>query len=192
LHSFFREKRNDLLATATLFSLVVAVGTAGKELAADYYFVAPALYASLALVRAIPSPEKPLLALLSLAQVCGVAAVLLGFQGRATPQVDRRLEVLRPALIRLGKPALVTLEAGNLPWFQPRPPYFLAGAGYFRERELGFSFSEGGIAGMIRSRRIGVVVCPKEEPCGIFDGVDLDKLRIIEEDSYWRYLTTEP
>jgi hypothetical protein len=148
------------------------------------------MYASLALVRAIRTPEKPLLAVLSLAQVCGVAAVLLGWQGRATPVVDQKLEVLRPALLRLGQPALVTLEAGNLPWFQPRPPYFLAGACYFKERELGRSFAEDGIAGMIRSHRIGVVVCPKDEPCGTFDGINLDEFRVIQEDAYWKYLST--
>ena len=80
----------------------------------------------------------------------------------------------------------------NLPWFQERTPHFVLATTYFIDKALGKRFTFGGVAGMIRSGRIGVLVCPRDKVNEPFDGIVPASLRKIREDSKWAYFATQP
>ena len=190
LHALIVERRKDLLVIAAGVALFIGLLTAGKELASDNYFIPAATFASIALCDVL-AKSTTLAAIIPFAFQAGVGgAILLGFAGRTAPAVTNELTLLKPNLIQIGKPALVTELGGNLPWFQPMPPNFVFAPAYFIDRAAGESFVNGGMGGMIRSGQIGVVVCPKADPCAEFDGADLSRLPLIREDAYWRYLST--
>ncbi len=190
--AIFRRPIRDFLVLASVVAVILALGAAGKQGASESYFFPAATLTSLALARNSSGRPRTLIALGCAAQFCGVLLILAGVQGRLFPEVESRFGDLKVSLTQIGKPALVTIGAGNLPWFQPIPPHLVVATTYDLDRRAGQQYQYGGIAGMLRSGRIAVVVCPKTAPCGEFDGVDLDHFAVVKEDPHWKYLSTWP
>jgi hypothetical protein len=182
-----RNVHRDLLALTALVSCALMLPASGKLAAADNYFIEPAALCSVVLLAA--DTKWPVIAGAA-AQLLPVAMIFAGAAGQRAAMPIPELALLQTQLAELPGPIVVTVNQGNLPWFQEKPPNFVLAATYAFEHARGAPFAFDGVGGMIRSGRIRVLVCPRSNAAESFDGVVPASLRKIGEDSYWDYFET--
>jgi hypothetical protein len=183
------ERRSSLLAGAGLASAALMLVASAKSGAADNYFFEAA--AVCAVVFLLQASERLVIAGAA-AQVFAVLLILLGIAGRIVAKPLPELPALKGGLASLSGPIVVSEAWANVPWIQEHPPHFVFAATYGLDRSLGRPFAFDGIAGMIGSGRIRVVVCPQSKINQPFDGIVPSSLRKIRDDTHWAYFATEP
>jgi hypothetical protein len=177
----------NLLALMGFFSFVLMLLASAKVGASDNYFFESATACSIIFVLSFFEWRAFIGAL---AQSVPVGLIFAGLAGVLIEQPTPELALLRPGLAKLTGPIIVTTPEGNLPWFQKTPPHFILAAGYGFDRLRAKPFAFDGVAGMIRTGLIKVLVCPRTEVDNPFDGIVPASFAKIGEDSYWAYFDT--
>jgi hypothetical protein len=177
----------DPLALTGLISFAVMLPASAKSGAMDNYFFESAAFCSIVFLLACP---EQWVFTGALAQFVPVGLVFAGLAGALVTTRHPEWALLKPALAKMPGPVIVTERDANLPWFQEKSPHFIWGSTYLFDRHHGKPFAFDGIAGMIRSGLIKVVVCPQADVDKPFDGIVPGSLHKIGEDSYWAYFET--
>ncbi len=182
-----RRDRANLLALWAILSIPLMLVASAKVGASDNYFFEPAAVCSILFLL-----EGRHVTAVAVVQILSPALIAAGLAGVLFAKPEPELALLKLELAEMNGSVLVTENAGNLPWFQERPPHFVLATTYFSDRDLGKPFAFGGVQGMIRSGRIDVLVCPRDKASEPFDGIVPASLRKIREDSKWAYFATQP
>jgi hypothetical protein len=124
------------------------------------------------------------------AQMASVGLIVVGLAGALVAKPSPELGLLSRRAAGVS-PIVVTERPANLPWFQNNAPHFVFATTYLQDRAQGRQFAFGGIAGMIRSGKIKILVCPRNKIGETFDGISPASLRKVGEDSYWAYMATD-
>ena len=182
-----RRVARSLFALAGLTSFAMMVVASAKMGASDSYFFESAAFCSLAFLMV---HSDIAISAGAIAQMAPVALIFAGLAGAVTTDPHPELALLQARLATLPRPVVVTTGSGNLPWFQRKPPYMLLLSTYWLQLERNETLAFGGVAGMIRSGLIKVVVCPRREAGDDYYGIVPRSLKKIDEDSYWDYFST--
>lgn len=152
-----------LLSIVTGVSLPLCLFTSSKVGAADYYYLAPAVFASVLLFASLPFISQRLVsrALITLAtlQVAAVALIFSGSLGKASVRGDQALAVrLQGRLAGETGPVFVTGRPYNLPWLHPGRPAFVFAYLYDQYERSHPQLREQGLRSLVRDRYFNVVV----------------------------------
>ncbi len=180
-----RDRTNPIALWAALSLPIMLVASAKTGASENYFFESAALCSILFLL------EGRYLIPASFAQFLSPVLIATGLAGVLFVQAEPELALIPKTLAHLPGPVLVTANGGNLPWFQPYSPHFVVASTYFYDREAGKPFALGGIQGMLRSRQIAVLVCPRDQVNRPVDGVVPSSLRKLAEDARWVYFSTQ-
>ena len=179
-----RDIRSDLPGLTGLISGLLMLVASSKVGASDNYFFESA--AAWSIVCFLSCSQRCLLAG-SITQVVAPMLIFAGVSGMLFTKAYPELALLKTRLTSLSGPVVVTTPWANLPWFQSKPPHFIVATTYGTDRSLSRPFAFDGISGMIRTGRIKLLVCPRNEVNKPFDGIIPASLRKIAEDSSWVY-----
>jgi Dolichyl-phosphate-mannose-protein mannosyltransferase len=182
-----RKVHLNLLALTGLISFALMLPASGKIGASDNYFLESA--AACSVIFLLACSERRVFAG-AFAQIVPVGLIFAGLTGLPAAKPEPELALLKQTLAEMTGPVIVTTGDGNLPWFQEKPPHFLLASTYGVDRLRRKLFAFDGVAGMIRTGLIKVLVCPRTEVDKPFDGIVPGSLRKIREDSYWAYFDT--
>lgn len=182
-----RRDRTNFFALWAVISLILMLIASAKVGASDNYFFEPAAACSILFLL-----EGRRLTAASIAQMASTALIFAGLAGMLIMRPEPELALLRSELANTNGTVFVTEAGGNLPWIHEQAPYFVIATTYLRDRALGKSFAFGGIEGMVRSGRIDLFVCPRDQTNTPFDGIVPSSLWKLKEDSRWTYFATRP
>jgi arginine exporter protein ArgO len=180
-----RRDRTNFFAWWAIISLPLMTIVSAKAGASDNYFFEPVAACSILFLL-----EGRHLTAASIAQIVSPALIFAGVTGMAFMRPQPELALLKSELVNMNGSVFVLDQGGNLPWIQQRPPNFVLATTYDGDKALGKPFAFGGIGGMVRSGRIDLVVCPRDQVDVPFDGMVPASLREIKEDSRWAYFST--
>ena len=184
-----------VLALATFISFVLAVLQTGVTGAGDNRFLGFNAFGSMVcagwLARHFDTLDwKNLLVKFGLAaQIICLIAVMAGKAGKIRTDEYPQLLTLQKSIERFGGPALVTEPMGDLPWFQPAPPYFVLSGTYFDDKARGAPYEYGGAGEMVKTGKIHLLVVPRDVALTSFDGVELNELQEVGEDKNWIFFS---
>lgn len=158
-----------LLVTITAVSLPLCLFTSSKIGAADYYYLAPALFASLLLFGSLPLVSRWLasgaVGTAVTLQLAVVALIFSGSLGKASVREDQALAVrLQSRLAGETGPVFIAGRPYNLPWLQPSRPAFVFAYLYEQYERSHPELREEGLRGLIRRQYFDVVVDVDDPP----------------------------
>ena len=115
-----------------------------------------------------------------IANVISIMVIFMGYQGVISVYPQHIDMVKRQKCIeKLPKPLFVDNMYLSLPWMNPSEPYVFTNWFYKKERELGISFNDGGIGGLIKKGHYRTLLFPNE--LKTFDGAELSEYKILPE-----------
>ncbi|MBI2470448.1 MAG: hypothetical protein HYV59_04300 [Planctomycetes bacterium] len=115
-----------------------------------------------------------------IANVISIMMVFMGYQGVISVYPQHIDMVKKQKCIEnLPKPLFVDNMYLSLPWMNPSEPYVFTNWFYRKERELGISFNDGGIGGLIKKGHYRTLLFSND--LKTFDGAELSEYKILPE-----------